>query len=80
MVFCSSTMEDQAQMEANNGVIFIRLAKIPVPGSVLPTTTPIPGQSVTRHKGRLSGIAGQHTGRHRRALQQQAGRHSHGQS
>lgn len=35
--------QNEAQMEANNGVIFVgQTIKIPLPGSVLPTTTPIP--------------------------------------
>jgi uncharacterized protein YkwD len=35
--------QNQAQMEANNGVIFVgQTIKIPLPGTVLPTTTPIP--------------------------------------
>jgi uncharacterized protein YkwD len=35
--------QNEAQMEANNGVIFVgQTIKIPLPGTVLPTTTPIP--------------------------------------
>ena len=35
--------QNQAQMEANNGVIFVgQTIKIPLPGSVLPTNTPLP--------------------------------------
>jgi len=35
--------QNQAQMEANNGVIFVgQTIKIPLPGTVLPTTTPLP--------------------------------------
>jgi uncharacterized protein YkwD len=35
--------QNQAQMEANNGVIFVgQTIKIPLPGSVLPTMTPLP--------------------------------------
>ncbi|MGE5374857.1 MAG: LysM peptidoglycan-binding domain-containing protein [Bacteroidota bacterium] len=35
--------ENQTQMEANNGVIFVgQTIRIPAPGSVLPTITPIP--------------------------------------
>lgn len=35
--------ENQAEMEANNGVIFVgQTIRVPPPGSILPTTTPIP--------------------------------------
>ena len=35
--------QNQAQMEANGGVIFVgQTIKIPLPGTVLPTTTPLP--------------------------------------